>query len=141
MMLQVDLDLRFSALQVLEHPWVNVSIFRLVDAACNLAPLSSFLSSPFYALSEPAHSKNATDLAGNKLGYKLFCYIACTLECSLFYACSATFSLKYFGPGFQCISTTLEKCVSLTISLWVQSHILLSQKSDKLKNLTVIKSY
>lgn len=71
MMLQVDVDLRFSALQVLEHPWVNVSIFRLVDAACNLAPLSSFLSSPFYALLEPAYSKNATDLTGNKLGYRL----------------------------------------------------------------------
>lgn len=41
MMLQVDVDLRFSALQVLEHPWVNVSIFRLVDASFSLAPLSS----------------------------------------------------------------------------------------------------
>lgn len=50
MMLQVDVDLRFSALQVLEHPWVNVSIIRLVDASCNLAPLNSFLSSPCYAL-------------------------------------------------------------------------------------------
>lgn len=25
MMLQVDIEQRFSALQVLEHPWVNVS--------------------------------------------------------------------------------------------------------------------
>lgn len=71
MMLQVDLDLRFSALQVLEHPWVNVSIFRLVDAACHLAPLSSFLSGLFYALLEPAHSKNASDLTGNKLCSRL----------------------------------------------------------------------
>jgi len=71
MMLQVDVDLRFSALQVLEHPWVNVSIFRLVDAACNVATLSSFLSSSFYALLEPAHSKNATGLNGNKLDYRL----------------------------------------------------------------------
>lgn len=52
MMLQVDVDLRFSALQVLEHPWVNVSMFRLVDASCNLEVLSSFLSSPCYALLE-----------------------------------------------------------------------------------------
>lgn len=71
MMLQVDVDLRFSALQVLEHPWVNVSIFRLVDSASNLAPLSSFLSSPFNALLEPAGSKNATEITGNKLAYRL----------------------------------------------------------------------
>lgn len=57
MMLQVDVDLRFSALQVLEHPWVNVSILRLVDAASNLASLSSSLSHPFYALLEPSCSK------------------------------------------------------------------------------------
>lgn len=67
MMLQVDVDLRFSALQVLEHPWVNVSIFRLVDVTCNLALLSSFLSDLFYALLEPAHSKTASNLTGNKL--------------------------------------------------------------------------
>lgn len=28
MMLQVEIDQRFSALQVLEHPWVNVSKLR-----------------------------------------------------------------------------------------------------------------
>lgn len=71
MMLQVDVDLRFSALQVLEHPWVNVSIFQSVDTSCNLAPLGSFLSSPLYALLEPTRSKNATDLDVNKLCCRL----------------------------------------------------------------------
>lgn len=71
MMLQVDVDLRFSALQVLEHPWVNVSIFKPVNTACNLASLGSFLLSPLYALLEPTYSKNATDLNGNKLCCRL----------------------------------------------------------------------